>query len=236
MKGISVELLDFCGSDAAIANSARVSFSQFGEWNEVPEGYSEGKCEKLIKYLASHNHSSPFRHNCITIRCQAPIFIARQLMKHQAGLSWNESSRRYVDSEPAFFYPEQWRSRPEGSLKQGSGSDEVTMLHVKDVAEGDWGSVSIMNEYNNHIHRSALLYNEMLSSGVAPELARMVLPQSMLVDWVWSGNLLAFAHCFNLRIKENAQIEAQEFAKELDKVIAPLFPIAWQALTGEQHK
>ena len=234
MKGISVELLDFCGSDAAIANSARVSFSQFGEWNEIPEGYSEGKCEKLIKYLASHNHSSPFRHNCITVRCQAPIFIARQLMKHQAGLSWNESSRRYVDSEPAFFTPDKWRSRPEGSLKQGSGSEEIETLFrtLGDLGYTDTTAIA----YEEHIQSSVELYNDMLSSGVAPELARMVLPQSMLVDWVWSGNLLAFAHCFNLRIKENAQTEAQEFAKELDKVIAPLFPIAWQALTGEHHK
>ena len=225
MKGISVELLDFCGSDAAIANSARVSFSQFGEWNEIPEGYSEAKCEKLIKYLASHNHSSPFRHNCITVRCQAPIFLARQLMKHQAGLSWNESSRRYVDSPPEFFIPEQWRSRPEGSLKQGSGGV---------LSKGT--EAIVVDTYATILNYSETYYNQLLELGVAPELARMVLPQSMLVDWVWSGNLLAFAHCFNLRIKENAQIEAQEFAKELDKVIAPLFPVSWKALTQEQHK
>lgn len=230
MKGISVELLDFCGSDAAIANSARVSFSQFGEWNSIPDGYSEQKCAKLIKYLADHNHSSPFRHNCITVRCKAPIFLARQLMKHQAGLSWNESSRRYVDSPPEFFFPESWRSRPEGSLKQGSGDKVVELL----TREKLWNE-SPQEAYFDHISTSLSLYEDMISSGVAPELARMVLPQSMLVDWVWSGNLLAFAHCYNLRIKENAQIEAQEFAKELDKVISLLFPVAWKHLT-EQSK
>lgn len=232
MQGISVELLDYCGSDAAIANSARVSFSEFGEWNSIPEGYTESKCEKLIKYLATHQHSSPFRHNCITVRCQAPIFIARQLMKHQAGLSWNESSRRYVDSEPQFFIPEQWRSRPEGSLKQGSGSEWGLPYFWTEEKEGV--DVPIEEVYSYHIEQSLHLYNDMIEKGVAPEMARMVLPQSMLVDWVWSGNLLAYAHCFNLRIKENAQIEAQVFAEKLGKVLEPLFPVSWSALTKKE--
>lgn len=231
MQGISVELLDYCGSDAAIANSARVSFSEFGEWNSIPEGYTEAKCEKLIKYLAAHQHSSPFRHNCITVRCQAPIFIARQLMKHQAGLSWNESSRRYVDSEPQFFIPEQWRSRPEGSLKQGSGTEWSLPYFWTEEKEGV--DVPIEEVYNYHIEQSLQLYSDMIEKGVAPEMARMVLPQSMLVDWVWSGNLLAYAHCFNLRIKENAQIEAQVFADELGSVLEPLFPVSWRALVGQ---
>lgn len=233
MQGISVELLDYCGSDAAIANSARVSFSEFGEWNSIPEGYTESKCEKLIKYLATHQHSSPFRHNCITVRCQAPIFIARQLMKHQAGLSWNESSRRYVDSKPQFFIPEQWRSRPEGSLKQGSGEGIVDRLEwYNENGYPMW--VDIKEEYLAFIDKAVDLYEMMLDDNVAPEMARMVLPQSMLIDWVWSGNLLAYAHCFNLRIKENAQIEAQVFADRLGKVVEPLFPVSWKALTKKE--
>lgn len=230
MKGISVELLDFCGSDEAVANAARVSFSQFGEWNSIPEGYTKAKSDKLIKYLADHKHTTPFRQNCITVRCKSPIFLARQLMKHQSGLTWSESSRRYVDSPPEFFFPDEWRNRPEGSLKQGSGSGVVETLHRGDES---YSWVEKTSEaYFDHISDCMNLYQDMLDNDVAPELARMVLPQSMIVDWVWSGNLLAYAHCFNLRIKENAQMEAQEFAKELGNVIAPLFPVAWSALTG----
>ena len=227
MKGISVELLDYCGSDEAVANAARVSFSAFGEWNGIPEGYTKERCDKLVKYLASHKHTTPFRQNCITIRCKAPIFLARQLMKHQSGLTWSEASRRYVDTPPEFFIPEYWRSRPEGSLKQGSGNKVIT--HLNESKDSDW---TVDLDYAHHLEWCLNLYEEMLSSGVAPEMARMVLPQSMIVDWVWSGNLLAYAHCYNLRIKENAQIEANEFAKELGKVLEPLFPVSWKALTG----
>lgn len=232
MEGISVELLDYCGSDEAVANAARVSFSAFGDWNSIPEGYTKERCAKLIKYLASHKHTTPFRQNCITIRCQAPIFLARQLMKHQSGLTWSEASRRYVDTPPQFFIPEKWRSRPEGSLKQGSGDDEVVLLERGDKLYS-W-SESVNEAYQDHLSTCLELYEDMLKNNVAPEMARMVLPQSMLVDWVWSGNLLAFAHCFNLRIKENAQIEAQVFAEQLDKVLAPLFPVSWQALTKKE--
>jgi thymidylate synthase (FAD) len=229
MQGISVELLDYCGSDEAVANAARVSFSAFGDWNSIPEGYTKERCAKLIKYLASHKHTTPFRQNCITIRCQAPIFLARQLMKHQSGLTWSEASRRYVDTPPEFFIPEKWRSRPEGSLKQGSGNGVIT--HLNENKDSNW---TIELDYKDLLNCSLELYQRMLDSGVAPEMARIVLPQSMLVDWVWSGNLLAYAHCFNLRIKENAQIEAQVFAEQLDKVLAPLFPVSWQALTKEE--
>jgi len=232
MQGISVELLDYCGSDEAVANAARVSFSAFGDWNSIPEGYTEERCAKLIKYLASHKHTTPFRQNCITIRCQAPIFLARQLMKHQSGLTWSEASRRYVDTPPEFFIPEKWRSRPEGSLKQGSGEGEVILLERGDKLY-NW-SESVREAYQDHLNNCLELYEDMLKNNVAPEMARMVLPQSMLVDWVWSGNLLAYAHCFNLRIKENAQIEAQVFAEQLDKVLAPLFPISWAALTKKE--
>lgn len=232
MKGISVELLDHCGSDAAIANAARVSFSQFGDWNSVPEGYTEQRCDKLIKYLADHQHTSPFRHNSVTVRCEAPIFLARQLMKHQAGLSWNEISMRYCDKPVGFFYPDEWRSRPDKSLKQGSGSGVVEVLHRGDERYS-W-SETIKESYFDFIGTSLELYEDMLSNNVAPEMARMVLPQSMLTQWVWTGNIMAFAHCYNLRIKENAQAEARVFAEQLGKVIEPLFPVSWSALTKVQ--
>ena len=456
-----IELLDHTGTDMTIANSARVSFADFGNWNGCPEGYSEERAEKLIGYLAKHKHLTPFRHVYVTIRCKAPIFIARQLGKHQVGLclhedtqvtvikqnkgasngkkyytmkelfkmwdgqikyqggkkgkmnvqdhrvrvyneetqrfetskildvidsgikkmfeitdeagntiraskdhkfltmngwkrleelsvgdylirddvgesfgatpplkrgldkairnhfkaqaepvcercgaaddlevdhvisvaqdpslakdfgnlqilckschaaksanervskttllpkmipivsiteagesqcydlsmenihnfmgngfvvhnSWNEVSRRYVDSDFEFFYPKEWRGRPDGSIKQGSAG-VVTDTRVQ-------------AGYKAVVDASFEQYELMLECGVAPEQARMILPQSMLTTWVWSGSLLAFAHVYNERSAQGAQLECQEFAHKLDEIITPLFPIAWKALTNK---
>jgi thymidylate synthase (FAD) len=219
MSQIKVEYVDHMGSDLSVVNSARVSFDK-----EVD--CVEAKDEKLIKYLADHKHMTPFRHNQIQIRCHAPIFIARQLGKHQAGLSWNEVSRRYVDTPPEFYMPDEWRGRPDGSIKQGSGG-------VVDSLKMD-GVVHTINEfYVAMTYQTLTIYGEMLEQGVAPEMARMVLPQSMMTSWYWTGNLLAFAHVYKERIAEGAQLEAQHFAKELDKIIRPLFPVSWAALVGE---
>jgi len=241
---IKVEYIDHMGSDLSTVNSARVSFDKESEFHEEwdydgncpPEGFTEddhydsdierGMCGyrklkggdvKLIKYLAKHKHMTPFRHNQIQIRCNSPIFIARQLGKHQAGLSWNEVSRRYVDSEPEFFVPDEWRGRPDGSIKQGSGG----------VVEQNEDVVKAMIALNQEM---VTLYKGLLEADIAPEMARMVLPQSMMTSWYWSGNLLAFAHVYKERIAEGAQLEAQWFAEELDKVIRPLFPESWSAL------
>ena len=232
MEGINVSLLDYCGSDEAVANAARVSFGSFGDWNSIPEGYTKERSDKLIRYLAAHKHTSPFRQNSVTVRCEAPIFLARQLMKHQAGLTWGEISMRYCDKPVGFFYPEEWRSRPPKSLKQGSGEGVVEVLHRGDERYS-WAE-TIKESYFDFIGTALELYEDMLRNNVAPEMARMVLPQSMLTQWVWTGNIMAFAHCYNLRSKDNAQVEARVFADALDKVIAPLFPVSWAALTGEQ--
>jgi thymidylate synthase (FAD) len=217
MNQIKVELIDYMGSDLSVVNSARVSFDK-----EVD--CVEAKDEKLIKYLADHKHMTPFRHNQIQIRCHAPIFLARQLGKHQAGLSWNEVSRRYVDSEPEFYIPDEWRGRPDGSIKQGSSNKVVNDFYCHDV-------------YVEHLASSIELYNSLMDNGskygVAPEMARMILPQSMMTSWYWTGNLLAFAHVYKERVAEGAQLEAQYFAKELDKIIRPLFPVSWVALVGD---
>ena len=212
-----IELLEHCGSDNTIANTARVSMELGGGWNELPEDYSEEQRNKLITYLATHNHTSPFRHNSITIRCNVPIFLARQLGKHQVGMSWNEVSRRYVDTDVTFFVPEEWRSKPDGSIKQGSaGVHEYSEEHT----EG----------YNNHLQHCLGYYNFLLEDGVAPEQARMVLPQSMMTQFVWTGSLYAFVHVYKLRVDAHAQQEAQDFAIELDKIIRPLFPVSWPTL------
>lgn len=214
-----IELLAHVGSDNSIANTARVSMETGGEWDDLPKDYSEEQRDKLLKYLAKNQHTSPFRHNSITVRCHVPIFLARQLGKHQVGMSWNEVSRRYVDEQPEFFYPDEWRSKPDGSIKQGSGSCHK-FSHFYQVA------------YDAHTQSALNLYNDMLADGIAPEMARMVLPQSMMTEFVWTGSLMAFAHVYRLRADNHAQVEAQEFAKELDEIISPLFPVAWRVLKG----
>lgn len=217
-----IEHLEHAGSDNSIANTARVSMQFDANWNELPENYTVEQRDKLIKYLATNQHTSPFRHTSITIRMNVPVFLARQLGKHQVGMSWNEVSRRYVDESPAFWKPDEWRGKPDGSIKQGSVSnlsDDIQMI-VNDV-------------YMNVLDVCEGAYQNMLDNGVAPEMARVVLPQSMETQVIWTGSLMAFAHVYKLRIDGHAQVEAQEFAKELGSVIRPLFPVAWEALVGE---
>lgn len=207
---MKVELIDSSGGDLSIVNSARVSFNK--AVNEMGDGD-----DRLINYLAKHYHDTPFRHNFIQLRCSAPLFLARQLMKHQAGLTWNEESRRYIDYVPDFHVPSAWRKRPEGGIKQGSaGRHRYTPK---------WQRV-----YQDHLEECIDLYKWMLAEGVAPEQARMVLPQSMMVNFIWSGNLLAFYHVYKLRSGEGAQKEAQVFAELLKTAVEPEFPIGWKAL------
>lgn len=207
---MKVELIESAGGDLSIVNSARVSFNK-----EVTE--LEDNDRRLVAYLASHHHDTPFRHNFIQLRCEVPLFLARQLMKHQAGLTWNEESRRYIDYPPAFYVPKAWRERPDKSIKQGSGK-----RHKYSPA---WH-----RRVQDHVAEAVELYEWMLEDGVAPEMARMVLPQNMMVNFIWSGNLLAFHHVYALRSGEGAQVEAQVFAGELKKAIEPAFPIGWSAL------
>lgn len=208
---LKVELVDSMGDDLRVANVARVSF------NKWKEEFDE-KDARLIDYLARHEHTSPFRHTAITLRCSAPIWLARQLGKHQVGMSWNEVSRRYVDNNFEFYVPE-YRERPEGSLKQGSGARHHECKHwMGKTAE---------------LHDQALaLYDEMLADGVAPEVARGVLPQNMMTTWIWTGSLTAFYHLWRLRADGHAQVEAQEFAKLVAEAIEPIFPHCWVALQG----
>lgn len=210
MTDISVELLDSMGNDLTIANVARVSF------NKWKKEFDE-KDARLIDYLARHEHVSPFRHTAIQLRCKAPVFLARQLGKHQAGLTWNEVSRRYVDAGIEFFVPDSWRSRPTDGMKQGSGDNHPHSEYFCDLCD-------------KYLMGVIGVYDEMVRDGVAPEMARMVLPQSMMVDWIWTGNLTAFFHVWRLRIDGHAQKEAQDFAKLLEKVVEPLFPHSWNAL------
>lgn len=228
MTQIKVELVDSCCTDLDTVNAARVSFDKESGWAEDVWAEDEQglylanvltkEDEKLIKYLAAHKHMTPFRHNFIKLRVKAPIFLAAQLKKHQAGLSWNEVSRRYVSSEPEMFNPNDWRMRPDGSVKQGSGDSHPDRCIIAAI-------------YDDHMNDSIGQYNAFLNMGIAPEMARMVLPQSMMTEWIWSGNLLAFAHVYKERKASGAQQEAQDFAWQLHKAVSELAPVSWEALT-----
>jgi thymidylate synthase (FAD) len=207
---MKVELIDSSGGDLSVVNSARVSFAK-----EVKD--MDTNDVKLIRYLAKHRHDTPFRHNFIQLRCAVPVFLARQLMKHQAGLTWNEESRRYIDTTPEFYEPEEWRAKPDGSIKQGSGGKHPESDYIK-----RWWKESQAD--------MVMAYEKLIEGGVAPEMARMVLPQNMMVNFIWSGNLLAFHHVYSLRSGDGAQVEAVKFAELLKKAIQPEFPISWSAL------
>ena len=184
---MKVELIDSAGGDISVVNAARVSFAKEVEEMDI-------KDVGLVRYWAKHRHATHFRHNFISLRCSVPLFLARQLMKHQAGLTWNEESRRYIDSPPEFYMPDVWRKRPDKSIKQGSGEGSVEWINV--AAGAQTTTESIYNSILDHTQRA---YKAMVASGVAPEMARMVLPQSMKVNFIWSGNLLAFYHVYSLR-------------------------------------
>lgn len=208
-----VEYVDHMGSDLTVVNSARVSFSKH------VEEFSD-KDEKLINYLAKHKHWTPFGHPQITFRIKAPIFVRTQLFKHKVGFTENEVSRRYVDEPPQFYVPQHFRTRPD-NMKQGSSDDVCAMGNAKaDV-----------------IYRTAMAvaldtYNQMLEGGVAPEIARGILPQSTYTEWYWTGSLAAFARVHQQRNHPTAQKETKLFAQAMGALIWPLFPYSWQALCG----
>lgn len=213
---IKVEYVDHMGSDLNIVNAARVSFDKQVETIEE-------KDVKLMQYLAEHEHTSPFRHTCISVRCKAPIFLARQLVKHQVGLSWNEVSRRYVDSEPEYYMPETLHGYP-SNKKQGCG----------EVLE-KWGLAPI-NMIRKSVKDANVAYLTLVDMGVAPEEARMVLPLNTMTEWIWTGSLQAFFHVYRLRSDSHAQTVAREFAEELGKVISEIYPNAWKVLVESQAK
>ena len=209
---VDVELIDHMGSDASVVNAARVSFGK--RIKEMSEGDT-----KLIRYLAKHNHWSPFGHASVQFRIKAPIFVARQLVKHQVGLTWNEISRRYVDYEPEFYEVDKWRGKPINK-KQGSSEEEIEWVDGNEEVSTTslQTEIEALAEYN---------YNWMLRAGVAPEQARMILPQSMMTEWYWSGTLYAFARICNLRCAEDAQYETRIVANLINDECERLFPISW---------
>ena len=210
---MEVTLIDSTGTDLTVVNAARVSFGK------KKTKFSK-QDEKLIKYLARHNHWTPFGHCNLQFHIVAPIFVARQLVKHQIGLVWNEISRRYVDSEPEFYQPESWRLKADDK-KQGS-SDEVW-----DGETVDDPSIAYQNICNEARSKYLHWVNVL---NICPEQARMVLPQSMMTEWYWSGTLMAFARVCNLRCKPDAQLETRLITDQIDIISSAEFPVSWKAL------
>ena len=209
---MKVEHIDHMGNDDSVVNAARVSFAK------QADQYTEDQNARLIKYLARHNHWTPFAHAFVTLRFKAPIAIHAQCVKHQIGFAMNTVSRRYVSDKPELFIPD-FRLAPEGSVKQGSGEVHPDNAH--------W-----QVNYEDLMNKAVDLYLMMIDGDVAPEQARFVLPQGVMTEWVWSGSLQAWARFYTQRIDPHAQKEIQFLAQEVDKIVGALYPVAWDALTG----
>lgn len=211
MAQIKVELIDSMGNDDSVANAARVSFAKDAS-NYTPEQNA-----KLIAFLARERHELPFAHTAVTLRCSAPLPQRTHCFKSKVGFVENEESRRYISTRPELFVPE---------FREA----------VKDKKQGS-GGISPDNEYwagcYKHLANKCISeYEAMIQSGVAPEQARYILPQGVMVNWIWTGSLLAYARFYNLRSKPDTQKETQDVARQVGDIMASLWPVSWPALTA----
>jgi thymidylate synthase (FAD) len=208
---MEVSYLDHMGSDLTVVNAARVSFGKRKE-------RFDDKDARLIAYLVKHKHVLPFRHPQVSFHFKAPIFVARQLVKHQVGMSWSEISRRYVSERPEVYIPDMLRKAAD-NVKQGSAEEPV---------EDQAGQMFF---YQAAVERAVLSYEALLAAGVAPEQARMVLPVAHYTEWHWTGSLLAWAQVWNLRVEHSAQKETQDCVRQIGPTMERLFPVSWKELT-----
>lgn len=211
-----VELLDTFGDDLTVVNAARVSYNK--ETTEMTT-----KDAKLIKYLAEHNHVTPFFHPQVRMRLKMPIFVAREWFRHQIGFARNEVSRRYVDYEPEMYSPTLVRAR-DVKLKQGSKAEAVVQNPL---------AVTMIQDIND---RAMETYNDLLKLGTAPEVARTVLPQGMYTEFIETGSLAAYARLCSLRLDPAAQLEIRQFADAVKILLMDKFPVSWAALMREEVK
>lgn len=247
ISDIEVALVHHVGDDLDVANAARVSFDKTSKYvgyetdqddftDRPIRGILHDKDKKLINYLAKHKHHSPFNHSFLSFRVKAPIFCARQLVKHKF-LPWNEVSRRYVDSEPEFYLPGNgnWRYKAD-NVKQGSGMGGAALFHEEGQEDlfADYD-----NKYDPDLHAALLaeevlsLYQLMIKGGVCPEQARMVLPQNTMTEWRWSGTLGAFLDMLVLRLDPHTQKETRDVAEKIAVIVKELFPVSYAAYLGE---
>ena len=210
---MEVTYLDHMGSDLTVVNAARVSFGK-----RVQE-FRPDKDARLLAFLARFKHELPFAHPHVSFHFKAPIFVARQLMKHQVGFVWSEVSRRYVKDEPEFYVPAVWR-KGAADIKQGSTDEAVELDFVQ------------RKNLQDAAKWSRMVYKMLLDNGVCAEQARMLLPQSMYTEWHWTGSLLGWARVWNLRVKPDAQRETREVVEQIGPKMAELFPYSWKALTN----
>lgn len=218
-----VRFVDVMGNDLTVVNAARVSFNKEAEWAEMigDKQILFPKDERLINYLAKHNHWTPFGHPQITLHIKAPFPIRTQFFKHKVGFVENEVSRRYVDDVPEYFNP-RWSYRPEKSIKQGSG----------DYVDTDTQNRAYLI-YSQAVDMCDAAYRSLLELNIAPEQARMVLPLGTYTEWWWTGSLAAYARFYNQRSDPHAQAEIQEYAEAIASIIVNYFPISWKALTNK---
>ena len=235
MTMITATLIDRMGTDLSVVNAARVSFGKKSRWVLVEDDEKQDfvlseKDTKLIKYLAEHKHFSPFGHAFASFHVKAPIFVARQLVKHKF-LRWNEISRRYVDDEPEFYMPEVWRGKSADKKQGSAGVIDLSKINsCGEPYEGRFGEADLAYIVFEDQHHMVKMYKNLLEQGVAPEQARMVLPQSTMTEFYWSGSLDAFADMAKLRLKEDTQYETRLVAQQIDKVMSGLFPVSWRVL------
>jgi len=211
---MEVTYLNHMGTDLSVVNAARVSFGkQTKEWRI-------GKDDRLLAFLARHKHELPFAHPHVSLHFKAPIFVARQLAKHQVGFVWSEISRRYVKGDPELYWPHKWRKAAD-DVKQGSSDEEftdpfgITMRALTTARALVWD------------------YKRLTQEGLCAEQARMILPQNMYTEWHWTGSLLGWSRVWNLRVKPDAQAETREIVEKIGPIISKLYPFSWRALTGQ---
>lgn len=222
ISDIEVSLVHHVGDDLDVVNAARVSFDKESAWEFdylLDRDNLSTKDAKLVHYLAKHKHHSPFNHSFLSFRVKAPIFVARQLVKHKF-MPWNEVSRRYVDSEPEFYFPEYWRKKAE-NVKQGSSEEGIDESDM-------WLGAS-----KEHVKNSLQWYRSAIDSGVCAEQARMILPQNTMTEWRWSGTLGAFLDMLVLRLDPHTQKETRDVAEKIAVIVKELFPVSYAAYLGE---
>jgi thymidylate synthase (FAD) len=226
---IEVTYVDHMGSDLSVVNAARVSFGK------KHTEFDTERDTKLIKYLAREKHYSPFNHTYVTFHVKAPLFVARQLVKHEY-MPWNEISRRYVDEEPEFYTPDVWRGRS-ADKKQGSDGEIKIENYMPILISSNKCQINEATDFGNtwdvieDTYDGVLaLYDALIKMKVSPEQARMVLPQSMMTEWYWSGTMKAVHKMCSLRCKPDTQYESRIVAEAIDEKMMKLFPVSWEAL------
>ena len=230
---IDVTLIDNMGSDLTVVNAARVSFNKKSEWDE--DNTLTVSDSNLISYLARNKHMSPFGHCFASFHVKAPIFVARQLVKHKF-LRWNEVSRRYVDEKPVYYYPDEWRGRSSDKKQGSKGVIDLSAIDDTDYNNAILGSGTLDGHIIEISEWLLETYKLLIDNDVAPEQARMVLPQSTMTEWYWSGSLDAFSDMCTLRLKEDTQYETRVVAKDISSKMKELYPVSWFYLMGKEDE